>query len=56
MFAQSVTAASSPQETTTGTPYQPLAVTLPNMMNHVHGVRKVRRAHVQPYTGMARSA
>jgi len=28
------------QETTTGTPYQPLAVTLPNMMNHVHGVRK----------------
>ena len=29
------------QETTTGTPYQPLAVTLPNMMNHVHGVRKV---------------
>lgn len=31
------------QETTEGTPYQPLPVTLPNMMNHVHGARKARR-------------
>jgi hypothetical protein len=28
------------QEITVGTPYQPLPVTLPNMMNHVHGARK----------------
>ena len=31
------------QEATVGTPYQPLPVTLPNMMNHVHGARKARR-------------
>ena len=29
------------QVAASGTPFQPLAVTLPNMMNHVHGARKV---------------
>jgi len=28
------------QEATVGTPFQPLTATLPNMENHVHGVRK----------------
>lgn len=28
------------QAVTMGTPFQPLPVSLPNMMNHVHGVRK----------------